>query len=230
MVDERHRLVHLVGPPGAGKTTLARGLSDVWGCSIVESGSIVRDRLSAGDLRGLARCPEGGLPDPRRITQLVLQAVRRAMEQGWSDIVVDGFPRSAAQTRRWLSTLPSGIRVMAIWLDAPAEHVLLDRIMRRLVCSACGRPVGTGLRCATVGCRGVPERRRDAVPHLERRRIESHRGHLAETLAEFRRQDVEVVSLAALQPATVVLAGAADNLRRGNSRAVQIRTLDKVAT
>lgn len=202
---EHLRLVHLVGPPGAGKTTLARGLSDLRGCSIVESGSIVRGRLGAGDLRGLRRCLEGGLPDPRRITQLVLRAVTSAMERR-RDVVIDGFPRSAAQTRHWLETLPSDIDVTVIWLDAPDKQMLLDRIMRRFVCSACGRPIETEAACSTAGCSGVPQRRTDAVPDLEQRRIESHRGHLARTRAEFLRQGVDVVSIAALQPAATVLA------------------------
>lgn len=216
MRDGLHRLIHLVGPPGAGKTTLALGLSDVRGCSVVESGSIVRDRLSAGDLRGLSRCQGGGMPDPRRITPLVLHAVRRAMEERENDVVVEGFPRSAAQVRRWLDEHPDERPVIAIWLEAPDTDALLDRIMRRRICSACSHPVSIGLTCATVGCRGIARPRSDADPELERRRIEGQRGHLAQTVAEFDRQGVDVVSLAAMQPASLVLTDAIDVLDRGN--------------
>lgn len=224
-----HRIVHLVGPPGAGKTTLARGLSDVRGFSVVESGSIVRDQLRAGDVRGFRRCPDGGLPDPRRITQLVLEAVRHAIHERCSDVIIEGFPRSGAQTRRWLEVLPREIQVVAIWLDAPDELVLIDRIMRRYVCSACGRPVASETPCLTIDCRGLPQRRTDAVPELERRRIGSHQGHLVETLAEFRRRGVDVISVAALQPAQVVLAQATEILDT-NARARALRPTEVTQT
>jgi adenylate kinase len=84
-----------LGPPGAGKGTQAKVLSDRFGYRQISTGDILRANVREGTPLGLEAKPimeSGGLvPD-----DLMVRMIEAEMEKP-GDVIFDGFPRTVAQ-------------------------------------------------------------------------------------------------------------------------------------
>jgi adenylate kinase len=85
------RRVLLLGPPGAGKGTLAPHLSELLGVPHVSSGRLLRASAAEGDPHRIAEQVQRGHPVPDRVALQVIGA-----ELG-SGFILDGFPRNVRQ-------------------------------------------------------------------------------------------------------------------------------------
>lgn len=154
--------VILLGPPGAGKGTIAKLLSDYDGSVQVSTGDILRAAVNAGtDLGKEARSfmDRGDLvPDAliMRIMEARLQEADCA-----KGFLLDGFPRTIKQAEELRELLQKlGIKLdMVINLDVPRD-VILDRLTTRRTCSnpACqeiynvkSNPPAQGGKCKKCG-------------------------------------------------------------------------------
>jgi adenylate kinase len=134
------RLV-LLGPPGAGKGTQAKALSQEWNLVHISTGDLFRYHLAHQTELGQAakNYMESGRLVPDDITEAMLknrieqEDVRRS-----EGFVLDGFPRTVPQGQALDALLTArGERLnRAILIHVPTE-VLLERLVGRRTCNDC---------------------------------------------------------------------------------------------
>jgi adenylate kinase len=104
--------VVLLGPPGAGKGTQAKRLTERYGIPQISTGDLLRENVKKGTALGLKAkdiIARGELVPDELLYNIVAERLRRAdCQRGY---VLDGFPRTARQ---------------AEWLDAFLEREFLD--------------------------------------------------------------------------------------------------------
>jgi adenylate kinase len=130
----------LLGPPGVGKGTQAKILSEKTGLAHVSSGDLFRENLKAQtDLGKLAQTymNKGELvPDDVTIAMIRERLVRPDCEAG---AVLDGFPRTTAQAEALEVMLKEFHgQVDVVPYITAAEATLVERLSGRWTCRANG--------------------------------------------------------------------------------------------
>ena len=124
-----------LGPPGAGKGTLAAKAVDILKVPHISTGVIFRSAIAAKSPLGLkvkAIIDEGKLVDDEITIELVKERLAQADAAG--GYILDGFPRTIPQAEA-LAGFSAVDRV--INFDIPDEAVL-ERLGGRRVCRECG--------------------------------------------------------------------------------------------
>ncbi len=131
----------MLGPPGAGKGTQAKVLSEKLGIPHVSSGDIFRENIREQTELGKHASQyinRGELvPDDVTIAMIRERISRPDCDEG---VVLDGFPRTAHQVEaldEMLSDLNKGQVDAVPCVDVPNE-VLIDRLTGRRTCRAEG--------------------------------------------------------------------------------------------
>ncbi len=131
----------LLGPPGAGKGTLAAVLKEKFGLLHISTGDLLREEMKNGSNLGsrIKKYVESGelVPD-----QIVIEMIEKKLSQ--SDLsskgyMLDGFPRTTVQAQdldQILNKIQKPIDV-ALFMDASLP-VILQRLTGRRVCKKCG--------------------------------------------------------------------------------------------
>lgn len=130
----------LLGPPGAGKGTQAKRVSQDLGLLHISSGDIFRENLkNQTELGALARgYIDQGLLVPDEVTIAMIRE-RLARPDAAAGAVLDGFPRNQPQAEaldRMLEEL--GGKVDAVAVIRVSTEVLMRRLAGRLTCRANG--------------------------------------------------------------------------------------------
>jgi adenylate kinase len=135
----------LLGPPGAGKGTQARRLSERYGLSIIATGDIFRDHISRGTPLGLQAKDfyERGeyVPDDLT-TKMVLERLDQPdVREGF---ILDGYPRTVPQAQALERALAErGHPLSAVLNFKISDAVAVKRLMARQVCPNCKRTYNT---------------------------------------------------------------------------------------
>jgi adenylate kinase len=128
----------LFGPPGAGKGTQAKLLTEKRGLPQLSTGDMLRAAIAAGTPLGLASkalMDKGELvPDA---TVIGIIAERYDQPDCRNGAIFDGFPRTVAQAEALMQHLEPRTLDLVINLEIDTEHVLA-RLASRRVCSDCG--------------------------------------------------------------------------------------------
>jgi adenylate kinase len=131
----------LLGPPGAGKGTQARRLSERYGLPWIATGDIFRQQIAAGTPLGrqAKEYVEGGEYVPDDITTaMVLE--RLDQPDAREGFILDGYPRTVRQARDLEDALAESGRTLSAVLNFKiSDEVAVKRLQGRLVCSNCGR-------------------------------------------------------------------------------------------
>jgi adenylate kinase len=131
----------LLGPPGAGKGTQAKMLTEKFAIPQISTGDILRAAVKDGTPMGLKAkeyMDSGGLvPD-----EVVVGIVRDRLQEADCNngFVLDGFPRTVAQADALQSSLQHMDKELdkVISLNVDAE-ALVERLTGRRTCRDCGR-------------------------------------------------------------------------------------------
>lgn len=131
----------LLGPPGAGKGTQAKMLTEKFSIPQISTGDILRAAVKDGTPMGKKAkeyMDAGGLvPD-----EVVVGIVRDRLQEADCDggFILDGFPRTVAQADALQISLKKMNKALdrVISLDVDTE-ALVERLTGRRTCKDCGR-------------------------------------------------------------------------------------------
>ncbi|HMV46186.1 MAG TPA: adenylate kinase [Blastocatellia bacterium] len=194
------RIIVMIGPPGAGKGTQARLLSEKYGYPQISTGDILREMAQANTPLGLeikATLASGKLVSDEILAQVILA---RTSQQDCEDgYILDGYPRTIkqAQLLEELSEKQSkDVFLVRIMIH---EDVLFKRLTGRQTCPICGeiynvyfRPVKQAGICDLDG--GQLQQRSDDNPTSVTRRFEEYKTSTA-PLIEYYRQSGRLVEI-----------------------------------
>lgn len=169
------RRLLIFGRQGAGKGTQAVRLARHYGIPHISTGDMLRAAAASGSEFGLqvkAIMDSGSLVSDEVMEGVVRE--RLAQPDAAAGFLLDGYPRTPGQAEFLNGILgPGGVDV-AINLEV-AEDVVVDRITRRRVCTACGTTYAVGDPSADSGtcaaCGGTVVQRDDDTEEAVRKRL-----------------------------------------------------------
>lgn len=126
----------LIGPPGAGKTTIAGQLAQATGMAVIATGQQLRDEIRAQSALGRRIEPlleQGQLAPDSVMAELMRNWLQRIpIDQ---DCLLDGYPRSVAQAQVLETILADlGRQVDAVIVLTLDEATIVHRLSGRRIC------------------------------------------------------------------------------------------------
>ena len=144
----------MLGPPGAGKGTQARMISEALNFPHISTGDMLREALrSETELGRKAKgFMETGALVPDELVDAIV-AERLAREDCSRGFILDGYPRTIPQAR-FLQSLfdKNGTRILSIGVEVGAD-VLINRLSSRWTCPKCGKMFNAGMNPDKMGGR-----------------------------------------------------------------------------
>jgi adenylate kinase len=130
----------LLGPPGAGKGTIAKALMQIDGSVQISTGDILRAAIAAST--ELGKQVEAAMAAGNLVTDDLIMGImeQRLLEEDCKQgYLLDGFPRTIPQAEALKSLLAKlGEKLdCALELDMPRD-VIFDRLTTRRTCTNCG--------------------------------------------------------------------------------------------
>ena len=133
--------VVLLGPPGAGKGSLAGLLKEQYHLAHISTGDMLREEIKKGTALGLeikSLIAAGALVSDELVTQLVQQRLLNDpdLKKGY---MLDGFPRTVKQAQDLDAILSKTNSPLDFALNMEADSdLILKRLTGRRVCRKCG--------------------------------------------------------------------------------------------
>jgi adenylate kinase len=182
-----------LGPPGSGKGTQAKMISEQLAIPQISTGDMLRAAVKEGTPMGLkakALMDKGALVPDDVVVGIVRE--RLAKEDCGRGFILDGFPRTVAQADALQDTLQdlgkSLDRVISLEVDGEA---VVERIAGRRTCRECGKmyhikfdPPRTEGRCDACG--GELFLRDDDREETIRKRLEVYQAQTAPLIDYYR--------------------------------------------
>ncbi|MFV0473176.1 MAG: adenylate kinase [Pikeienuella sp.] len=132
--------VILLGPPGAGKGTQSRRLTESRGMVQLSTGDMLRAAVAAGTEIGRAAdavMKAGGLVSDEIVVGVVDE--RLGQPDVAAGVVFDGFPRTAVQAEALDRLLAAkGMALRCVVNIAVDDEAMIGRISGRFTCAKCG--------------------------------------------------------------------------------------------
>jgi len=130
-----------LGPPGAGKGTQAKIISQKLSVPHISTGELFRSEMSANSDLGkrITSIMDSGKLVDDKTTMKVFE--KRLMESDCSDgAVLDGIPRTIAQAKLLEKLFSSSEKTLnnVIYINLPKEEII-SRITGRRTCKQCGK-------------------------------------------------------------------------------------------
>lgn len=217
------RLV-LLGPPGAGKGTQAKRITDRYRVPHLSTGDMLREAVAADTAVGRqakAIMDAGRLVPDDVMNRLV--AERIAQPDCARGFVLDGYPRTVAQAEALGRLLTErGLGLDAVLEIAVEDEALIERISGRFACANCGagyhdrfkQPQTPGV-CDVCGSRDLV-RREDDKAETVRARLDAYHAQTAPLLPYYRDQGLlaTVDGMAEIDEVTTQILGKIDAMAR----------------
>jgi adenylate kinase len=202
----------LLGPPGAGKGTIAKALMQLDGSVQISTGDILRAAIAEGTELGKrveAVMAAGNLVTDDLIMEIMEQRLQQEdCQQGY---LLDGFPRTIPQAEALKMLLAKlGEKLdCALELDI-ARDVIIDRLTTRRTCTNCGEIYNVKFRPPKVEgicdvCGNAIVQRDDETEEAIENRLQVYNEQTA-PLVEFYRDEGLLVSVPISDLETVMAA------------------------
>jgi adenylate kinase len=183
-----------MGPPGAGKGTQAKQLTDRFHLRHLSSGDILRAEKAAGTALGktLAQYMDSGKLVPDDVVVKVMASALSANNA--AGLLLDGFPRTVEQAKALDDQLAQAGKALDVVIVVDADPALIvRRISGRRSCPKCGRvyhtetlkPRKEGV-CDDCGTKLVL--REDDREPVVRQRLETYRRQTEPVIAYYRQR------------------------------------------
>ncbi len=208
-----------LGPPGSGKGTQAKKLSQELGLVHISTGDILRDAVKRGTPLGkkAKEYMERGelVPD-----DLMIALIEEVMPED-GGFILDGFPRTVPQAMALEEMLKrKGKEVHKVILFEVSEEVVVDRLSGRLTCPSCGavyhiryNPPKEPYTCDVCGSRLI--QREDDREEVVRRRFKVYKEQ-TQPLVEFYKERNKLISLDATKSVEEVNRRLLEAIRDGS--------------
>ncbi len=174
--------VILLGPPGAGKGTQAKILTERYRVPQISTGDILRAAVAAGTPLGkeAKSYMDRGVLAP---DEVVIGIVRDRLTESdcQSGYLLDGFPRTVTQAEALTRILKElGTPLPTVVSLEVSEEELVRRLAGRRTCEGCGEPFHAGFHPPRVSgicdkCGGNLIQREDDREETIRRRLQVYR-------------------------------------------------------
>lgn len=130
----------LLGPPGAGKGTQAKAITERFGIPQISTGDILRSAVRDGTPMGVRAkvfMDSGALVPDEVVVGIVCERLQES--DCSSGFILDGFPRTVAQADALHKTLLlMNYPLQAVISLKVDEEVLVERLTGRRACRSCG--------------------------------------------------------------------------------------------
>jgi len=183
------RNVVLLGPPGAGKGTVASRLVREFGFLHVSTGDMLREEVARGT--PLGQLAQGYMARGELVPDEVILSLVRQRVDAQKGVLFDGFPRTVAQAEgleRFTSV------DVVVFLEVERDEVV-RRLSSRRVCGTCGavynlvtQPPREPGKCDRCG--GALIQREDDKPEVVARRFEVYMRDSAPLVAYYERRGI----------------------------------------
>ena len=123
----------IMGPPGAGKGTIAEMLKENFGVMHLSSGDILRDAIKENNPLGMKAKTfmEKGVLVP---DEIIIELMKEKLNT--DNFVLDGFPRNLAQVKKLED---ANIDIDIVLNLQVNERTIISRISGRRICAECGK-------------------------------------------------------------------------------------------
>lgn len=214
----------IIGPPGVGKGTCAKHLSERYNIPHISTGSMMRTEIALGTPIGLLvkNYVEKGLLVPDDIIiPIVINRLRTP--ECTRGFILDGFPR----TLRQAIELDKEIGVDIVFLlEAPLD-ILIERSTGRYICPNCGaiyhikwRPPRNDFVCDNCGSR--IGRRDDDTPEVVIQRYKIYRETFEPIIKYYKGRNI-LVSIDASRSTTEIVVDMEKELEKLSISTIQTR-------
>jgi adenylate kinase len=186
----------LLGPPGAGKGTHAKILSERYGIPHISTGDILRSQIQQGTplgKRAKSFIDNGKLVPDELVVEMV--KARLQSEDVRNGFILDGFPRTVEQAKALDEILADRTPLNLVLEFDTSEEVIVERLSGRRACSNCGanyhirnippREAGLCDRC------GQPLiQRKDDEPETVRKRLKVYKSQTVPLVAFYEKRNL----------------------------------------
>lgn len=133
------KFIFISGPPGSGKSTQAKLISEELGFSYFDSGDMIRSHIKDGTIEGEGEMGKGLLMPIKPVLVLAKKELSKLIKPGGGGIIISGIPRSIDQAFgiegeegiiNWLSESYERYEILFINLHIPEEESI-NRNMKR---------------------------------------------------------------------------------------------------
>ena len=185
----------ILGPPGSGKGTQAKIISEMYGIPHINTGDLLREEVAKGTEVGRIAKPymdQGKLVPDDVITRMLEE--RLSQEDCKGGFILDGYPRNLHQ----VDLLDEILKRLGVDLDCVLnilidDEVVVRRLTTRRICSVCGAiynlinkpPKREGV-CDICGGRLI--QRDDDREEVIRRRLEVYKEQSEPVLERYRKR------------------------------------------
>lgn len=190
----------LLGPPGAGKGTQCKRISERYGAAHLSSGDILRAERKAGTQLGkeAQRYMDSGalVPD-----QLIIDMMIGAIKKCPKGYLLDGFPRTVVQGEALDKALAAaGEKIDAILNLQIDDSVIIARMSGRRSCSKCGavyhvsnQPPKVAGICDSDG--EMLSQRPDDKPEVVENRLKTYHAQTAAVVGYYQKVGRKVIDI-----------------------------------
>jgi adenylate kinase len=187
----------LLGPPGAGKGTQAKLISEKFQIPHISTGDIFRKNISEKTPLGIEAKTymDNGKLVPDEVTIGIVKD-RLIEDDCKNGFLLDGFPRTVKQAEALDLFLNSNEQKIdtALLIDVPKEFIL-ERMTGRRVCSKCGSSYHIKFNPSKVEgkcdvCDGVLVQRKDDTEATVKERLDVYDSHTQPLIQYYKGQNI----------------------------------------